>query len=91
MLIKNVDPDKYWIILGSVLDSKHNYFFLIWNFDFGKNFIFGVDNSSSTHADNRRKDILVLGEGRTLGLDNSAITARAKYFSNFTPSQNKFC
>ena len=75
---------RYWI-------QSTITFFLIWNFDFGKNFIFGVDNSSSTHADNRRKDILVLGEGRTLGLDNSAITAKAKYFSNFTPSQNKFC
>ena len=25
------------------------------NFDFGKNVILGVDNSSSTHVDNRKK------------------------------------
>ena len=34
----------------------------------GKNVkILGVDNSSSAHADNRKKDILILGKGSTDG------------------------
>ena len=34
----------------------------------GKNIkILGVDNSSSAHADNRKKDILILGKGSTDG------------------------
>ena len=32
------------------------FFFLISGFNLGKNvYIFGVDNSSSTHADNKKK------------------------------------
>ena len=31
--------------------------------------IFGVDMSSSTRIDNRKKDILILGEGSTQGLE----------------------
>ena len=34
--------------------------------------------SSSTHIDNRIKNILVLDEGPAQGLDNTTITARAK-------------
>ena len=42
----------------------------------GKNvIIFGVDNSLSMHADNRKNDILVLIEGPQNGSDDSTITA----------------
>ena len=41
--------------------------------------IFGVNNGYSVNTDARSKNILVLGEGRTQGLDNAAITAEAKY------------
>ena len=35
----------------------------------GKNvIIFGVDMSSSVHANNKNKDILILGKGQTQGL-----------------------
>ena len=50
----------------------------------GENVIFGVDNSSSVHIDGRNKNIIVLGEGSTQGLDNATITAEAKYPINFT-------
>ena len=41
----------------------------------GKNVIsFGADMSSSLHIDNKNKDILILGEGATQGLDDSALT-----------------
>ena len=37
--------------------------------------IFGADMSSSVHIDNKKKDILILGEGSTQGLDDTALTA----------------
>ena len=47
---------------------------------FGKNaIIFGVDMSSSVHANNKKKDILILGEGPTQGLDNT--NCRKKLFN----------
>ena len=50
----------------------------------GKNFIiFGADMSSSVHFDNKNKDILILGEGPTQGLDNTTFTAEAIYSINF--------
>ena len=57
----------------------------------GKNvIIFGVDNSSSVHIDDRNKNNLVLGEGPTQGLDIVTITAEVKYRINFTESGNLF-
>ena len=42
----------------------------------GKNvIIFGVDVSSPLHVDNEAKDILILGEGPTQGLDDTTLTA----------------
>ena len=53
----------------------------------GKNVvIFGADMSSSVHADNKEKDILALGEVPTQGLDDTTLTAEAKYPINFTES-----
>ena len=42
-------------------------------------FIFGADISSSVHVDNKGKNILIPGEGPTQGLDDSTLTAEAKY------------
>ena len=51
----------------------------------GKNaIIFGADMSSSVHIENKGKDILLLGEGSTQGLDDTTLTAEAKYPVNFT-------
>ena len=46
--------------------------------------------SSSVHIDNRNKDILILGEGPTQGLDDTALTAEAKYPINFTQLGKRF-
>ena len=53
--------------------------------------VFGVDNSSSVHIDNRKKDISVLGKGPTQGLENATITTEAKYSINFSRSKRKLC
>ena len=56
----------------------------------GKNVIsFRADMSSSSHIDNKNKDILILGEGATQGLDDSALTAKAKYPLNFAQPRKK--
>ena len=52
--------------------------------------IFGADMSSSVHVDNKGKDILILGEGPTQGLDDTTLTAEAKYPINFTQSGKRF-
>ena len=47
--------------------------------------------SSSVHVDNRKKYILILGEGPTKGLDDTTLTAEKKYSINFTEHNKKFC
>ena len=54
-----------------------------WSFynDIARNIIsFGVDNSSSSHADNRKNNFLVLGESPTFG-SNGRFGSRKKKFS----------
>ena len=36
----------------------------------------------SVHIDNKNKDILILGEGPVQGLDDTTLTAEAKYLFN---------
>ena len=47
--------------------------------------------SSSVHANNKNKDVLTFGKGKTKGLDNISLTAEAEYFINFSRSERKFC
>ena len=49
----------------------------------------GVDNSSSVHADNRKRDILILGKSLTNRLDDTKITAEVEYSINFREQQQK--
>ena len=46
--------------------------------------------SSSGHVDNKGKDILILGERPTQGLDYTTLTAEEKYLINFTQSGKRF-
>ena len=46
--------------------------------------------SSSAHIDNKNKDILILGDGPTQGLDDTTLTAQAKYPINFTQPRKRF-
>ena len=81
---KNDDLDKYnHSGYGIGFDSRSQ--FLWTDGSVGKNIIiFGVDNSSSVHIDGRNKNILVLGEESTQGLEKATIIAEAKYPINFT-------
>ena len=46
-------------------------------------------DSSSVYADKRKKDILVLGESPTDRLDDTTITAEAKFSITITKSKKK--
>ena len=45
--------------------------------------------SSSVHVDNKKKDILILGEGPTQGLNDTTLTAEKKHSINFTVTRKK--
>ena len=64
-LTKNADIEKYkYSGYGIGFSRRSN--FLFPSGGFGQNvLIFGADMSSSTHIDNKKKDILVLGRGPT--------------------------
>ena len=58
---------------------------------FGKNVvIFGVDMSCSLHIDNKEKDVLILDEVSTYGLDDK-LSAEKRYSVSFTVYNEKFC
>ena len=48
----------------------------------------GADMSSSVYVDNENKNILVLSEDPTQGLDDTTLTAEVKYSINFTLTIN---
>ena len=88
-LTKNDDPNKYkYSSYGIGFDSRSEFSSTDGSME--KNvIIFGADMTSSVHIDNKRKDILILGERPTQGLDDTTLTAEAEYLVNFTQS-NRF-
>ena len=88
-LTKNADIDKYEYF-GYDIGFDRQTSFSFCN-ETGKNvIIFGVDMSSSTKIDNRKKDILILGKGPTQGLEHT-LSAEKLYSINFTKKNTKFC
>ena len=53
--------------------------------------IFGADLTNSSHANNRKNSILVLGKDFTQGLNNTTIYAEKLYLINFTENNKRFC
>ena len=90
-LTRHVDIDQYkYSGYGIGFDRKGEFSFV--SNGFGKNvIILGADMSSSVHANNRTKNILVLGKDFIQGLDNTTIYAEKLYSINFTKTNTKFC
>ena len=90
-LTKNLDLDKYkYTSYSTAFDSPSKFLFTDGNY--GKNvIIFGADMSSWMHVDNKGKDILVLVEGPTQGLDDTTLTAEAEHPINFAQSGKYLC
>ena len=89
-LTKNADNDRY---------KYSGYgigFYMQRSFSFpgtglGRNvIIFGVDMSSSTKINNRKKDILILGKRPTQGLRHT-LSAEKMYSIDFTDYNKNFC
>ena len=60
--------------------------------DFVRNVvIFGVGNTSSSQADNRKNNFLILGEVPTYGINVSFGSPEKKFNINFTKTNTKFC
>ena len=53
--------------------------------------IFGVGMNSPVHANNRTKNILILGKEFTLGLEDTTLYTERKYPSNFSAAKKRFC
>ena len=89
-LTKNADLDKHkYTGYGIGFDSRSEFSFS--DGSFAKSFIiFGAYMSSSVHIDNKGKDILILDEGPTQALDDTTLTAEAKFSINFIQSGKIF-
>ena len=76
-LIRNADKAKFaYNGQGIAFDGKGTRSF---GNDSTRNVvIFGVDNTSSSHADNQKVNFLELGEGSTDGINNSVDIAEKK-------------
>ena len=88
-LTLNADPDKYlYSGYGRWFDS-HSTFLILDSLS--KNFIiFGVDNSSSVHVDNKKEDSLFLGKVPTQGFHGTTKIAEAEYSINIAESGKRF-
>ena len=53
--------------------------------------IFGVHNSSSPHADNRKNNFLLLGEGPTYSIKERFGSSEKRFSINFSTANTKFC
>ena len=90
-ITKNADIDKNKYS-GYGIGFDRSGVFLLPDGSFGRNVvIFGVDMNSSVHVDNKGKDVLILGQGRTQGLGEHSLTAEKMYSVNFTDHRKKCC
>ena len=89
-LTKNADPDKYkYNGYGIGFGSRPKFLFTEGSMGINV-IIFKADMSSSADNDNKNKDILILVEGPTKGLDDTTLTAKAIYPISFTQPNKRF-
>ena len=85
--VKNCDKEKYvYSGYGITFDNARS-----WSFDndSARNFIvFGVDNSSSSRANNYKNNFLVLGEGPTFEINGSFGSPEKKLLILVKQTQN---
>ena len=90
-LTKNTDIDKYKYSGYGIGFDRHGEF--SFGNGLGKNsIIFGADlNSSSSHANNNKNNILVLGKDFIQGVNGTTIYAEKFYKITFTEENKKNC
>ena len=87
-MTKNTDIDKYKYSRYGIGFNRHGCFSQLSSGTGGNVIIFGVDMSSSTKIDNKKKDILILGERPTQGLEHT-LSAEKMCSINFTENNKK--
>ena len=89
-ITKNADTSKYKFE-GCGICFDEGGTFGIGNITNGRNvLIFGVHESSSTHANNKANNILVMGDGFVQGINDMTLYAEKIYSQNFTQPNKKF-
>ena len=89
-LTKNADIDRYEYSGYGIGFNRHGIFSFPGT-GLGRNVtIFGLEMSSSTKIDNRKKYILILGKGPTQGLEHT-LSAQKMYSITFPVTRKKFC
>ena len=89
-LTKNADFSKYKYSGYGIGFDRHGSFSFPGT-GLGRNaIIFGVDMSSSTKIDNRKKDVLILDKGPAQRLQHT-LSAEKSYLIYFTVHNKKFC
>ena len=89
-LTKNADIDKYKYSEYGVGFDRHGEF--RFGNGLGENcIIFGADSSSSSHANNKKNNILVLGKDFVQGINSTTIYTEKLYKIDFTEKNKKFC
>ena len=89
-LTENADIDQYKYSGYGIGFDRHGQF----SFDngVGKNcIIFGADLSSSSHANDKKYNILLLGKEFVQGINGTTIYAEKLYSINFTEKNKTFC
>ena len=90
-MTKNADVSKYKYSDYGIAFDRISSFSFPGDGDGHNILIFAVDMNSSTHIENKGKDILILGKGRTQELGGDSLTAEKMYSINFTRDNVKFC
>ena len=88
-MTKFADFDKYKYSGYGIGFDRHRYFCHPSGGTNRNVIIFGVDMSSSTKIDNKKKDILILDKGPTQGLEHT-LSAEKMYSINFTENNKNF-
>ena len=89
-ITKNADTSKYeYKGYGICFDDGGT--FSKGNITNGRNvLIFGVHESSLTHANNKANNIFVMGDGFVQGINDTTLYAEKIYIQNFTQPNKKF-
>ena len=88
-ILTNSDKGK-WLYsgYGTAFDGAGS-----WNFGNGNTgnvIIFGANNSSSSHTDNRKNNFLVLGKGPIYGINGSFGSPEKTFIVDFIKARTKF-
>ena len=89
-LTENADIDQYkYSGYGIGFDRKGEFFFGRRGFG-GNCIILGADMSSSSHANNKKSNILVLGKDFVQGINGTTIYEEKLHSINFTENNKRF-